>query len=114
MNPRIHPGVTTGVNVVGSAMANRFAMKKMPGVISNIVFSMWWNGGMRTVPYYHNMIGILTETGHATPTPRFYDPEKLPENLVPYGGRIRGGMISTRGININYPYPWKGGPARWV
>jgi hypothetical protein len=74
---------------------------------------MWWNGGMRTVPYYHNMIGILTETGHATPTPRYYDPEKLPENLSPYGGRIRGGTISTQGTNIFYPYPWKGGESHF-
>jgi hypothetical protein len=113
VNPRIHPGVTTGVNIVGSAMANRFAMEKKPGVISGIVFSMWWNGGMRTVPYYHNQVGILTETGHATPTPRYYDPEKLPENLIPYGGRIRGGMISTKGTNINYPYPWRGGESHF-
>ncbi len=113
VNPRIHPGVTTGVNIVGSAMANRFAMEKKPGVISGIVFSMWWNGGMRTVPYYHNQVGILTETGHATPTPRYYDPEELPENLIPYGGRIRGGMISTKGTNINYPYPWKGGESHF-
>ncbi|GAB5529357.1 MAG: hypothetical protein Roseis3KO_11340 [Roseivirga sp.] len=27
VNPNIHPGVTTGVNLVGTAMANRFAMK---------------------------------------------------------------------------------------
>ena len=49
-------------------------MKKMPGVVSGTNFSMWWNGGMRTAPYYHNMIGILTEVAHATPTPRYYDP----------------------------------------
>ena len=74
VNPNIHPGATTGTNLIGTAMANRFAMKKMPGVISNLTFSMWWNGGMRTVPYYHNMVGILTETGHTTPTPRRYPP----------------------------------------
>ena len=66
VNPNIHPGVTTGVNMVGSAMSNRFAMKKMPGAVSDMIYSMWWNGGMRTVPYFHNMIGILTETSHAT------------------------------------------------
>ena len=33
VNPNIHPGVTTGVNLVGTAMANRFAMKKMGGVV---------------------------------------------------------------------------------
>src|SRR4051794_41048832 len=31
VNPKIHPGVTTGVNLVGTAMASRFAMHKMPG-----------------------------------------------------------------------------------
>ena len=80
VNNRIHPGVTSAVNLVGTAMANRFAMKKMPGVISGVGYSMWWNGGMRTAPYYHNMIGILTETAHATPTPRYYDPERKAQN----------------------------------
>jgi len=101
VNPRIHPGITTGVNLVGSAMANRFAMKEMPGVISGVTFSMWWNGGMRTVPYYHNMIGILTEAAHATPSPRFFDPDSIPDF-------VRGGH-PTNGTNINYPNPWKGG-----
>src|SRR5690606_30148701 len=31
-------------------------------------YSTWWNGGLRTAPYFHNMIGILTETiGRPTP-----------------------------------------------
>lgn len=107
VNPNIHPGVTTGVNMVGSAMANRFAMKKMPGAVSGAIYSMWWNGGMRTVPYFHNMVGILTETGHATPTPRYYDPDSIPSNV---GGR-RGSGYQTNGTNIFYAYPWEGG---WV
>jgi hypothetical protein len=24
-------------------------------------YSIWWNGGLRTTPYYHNSIGLLTE-----------------------------------------------------
>ena len=100
VNPKIHPGVTTGVNLVGTAMANYFAMHKMPGVISGTSFSMWWNGGMRTAPYYHNQIGILTEVAHRTPTPRFYDPDSIPKSL-------RG--TATNGTEIFYPYPWKGG-----
>ncbi len=24
-------------------------------------YSTWWNGGLRTITYFHNMIGILTE-----------------------------------------------------
>ena len=106
VNPNIHPGVTTGVNLVGTAMANRFAMLEMPGVVSDMIYSMWWNGGMRTVPYFHNMIGILTETSHASASPRFYDPEKRPK-LV--GNPRRGNAAPTSGTDIFYPYPWKGG-----
>ena len=105
VNPNIHPGVTTGVNMVGSAMANRFAIKEMSGVVSGVIYSMWWNGGMRTVPYFHNMIGILTETSHATPTPRFYAPDSIPKSIA----ARRGTGHPTDGTNIFYPNPWKGG-----
>ncbi len=110
VNPKIPAGVTTGVNLVGTAMANRFAIKNMPGVVSDMIYSMWWNGGMRTVPYFHNMIGILTETSHSTPTPRFYDPEKRPRFV---GRPRRGGAAPTSGTDIFYPNPWKGGESHF-
>jgi hypothetical protein len=81
-------------------------MKKMPGVVSDMIYSMWWNGGMRTVPYFHNMVGILTETSHASATPRFYDPEKRPEFV---GNPRRGNAAPTNGTDVFYPYPWEGG-----
>jgi hypothetical protein len=105
VNPNIHPGVVHGVNMVGNEMASRFARKNMPGVVSDVTFTMWWNGGLRTTPYYHNQIGILTETAHATPTPRYYDPEKLPKTI--------GNGIPTDGTAINYPDPWKGGESHF-
>ncbi len=100
VNQKIHPGVTTGVNLVGTAMANRFAMKKMPGAIATTSYSMFWNGGMRTAPYYHNQIGILTETAQPSPTPTEYDPARMPETV---GGK------PANSTEIFYPYPWKGG-----
>ncbi|MGI9175010.1 MAG: M14 family metallopeptidase [Rhodothermales bacterium] len=109
VNPNIHPGVTTGVNHVGTAMANRFAMEEMPGVASDIQYSMWWNGGMRTTPYFHNQIGILTETAHATPTPRYYAPDSLPATV---GGR-RGSGLPTDSTDIFYPSPWAGGESHF-
>ena len=109
VNPNIHPGVTTGVSLVGTAMGNRFAMKKMGGVVSDFQYSMWWNGGMRTAPYFHNQIGILTETSHATPTPRFYDPDSIPKNI----GSRRANRLSNDGTDIFLPIPWEAGESHF-
>ncbi|MGB3467217.1 MAG: M14 metallopeptidase family protein, partial [Cyclobacteriaceae bacterium] len=105
VNPNIDPAIVTGTNLVGTAIANRLALKDMPGVISNYRFSMWWNGGMRTVPYYHNMIGILTETAHATPTPRSYDKKNKPSLI--------GGETPSDGTDIFYSDPWQGGESKF-
>ncbi|MAE83085.1 MAG: peptidase M14 [Flammeovirgaceae bacterium] len=104
VNPKIHPAITAGVSEVGSAMSKRFSLENMPGAIADNFYTMFWNGGGRTVPYYHNMIGILTETGHATPTPRYYDPAKLPKTIA--------GM-PTDGTDVMYPDPWKGGESHF-
>ena len=105
VNPNIHPAVVNGVNLVGDEMASRFAMQQMPGVVSDVTFTMWWNGGLRTAPYFHNQIGILTETAHATPTPRYYEPDSMPHTV--------GNGIRTDGTAINYPYPWRGGESHF-
>ena len=105
VNPHIHPGVTAGVNQVGAAMTQRFAIKGMPGVVSNNRYTMFWNGGGRTTPYYHNQIGILTEVAHATPTPRYYEPDSLPAFI--------GARKSTDGTTITYPDPWMGGESHF-
>ncbi len=106
VNPHIDPRVVRGVNLVGDHMANRFEMEAMPGVVSGMAFTMWWNGGMRTAPYFHNQIGILSEVGHASPTPREHDPADLPET---FGSA--GGSIPTLEPTVFYPNPWRGGRA---
>jgi hypothetical protein len=103
VNPHIDPRVVRGVNLVGEHMAHRFEMERMPGVVTGTVFTMWWNGGMRTAPYFHNQIGILSEVGHASPTPRDHDPATFPE--------LFGRGIPTLEPSIRYPNPWRGGRA---
>jgi hypothetical protein len=105
VNPDIHSGVVTGVNQVGTAMGQRFAMQGMPGVVSNDTYTMFWNGGMRTAPYFHNQIGILTEVAHATPTPRFYEPDSLPSHV--------GDGHPTDGTGLFYTDPWTGGDSHF-
>ena len=70
MNYNIHPLIKTGLDVVGGAMHNRFVAEEKGGVVmrSGAGYSTWWNGGLRTTVYFHNMIGLLTETiGNPTP-----------------------------------------------
>jgi len=64
------PLVVTGIDLVAAAMHNRYAVEGKAGATdtrgSN--YSTWWNGGLRTAVYFHNMIGLLTEAiGNPTP-----------------------------------------------
>jgi hypothetical protein len=64
------PLVVTGIDLVGASMHNRFVVEGKPGATTRrgANYSTWWNGGLRTTVYFHNMIGLLTETiGNPTP-----------------------------------------------
>lgn len=82
------PLIMTSLDGVGSAMINRLNAEAKPGYtrLGGSVFSSWWNGGLRTTPYFHNMIGILTEiTGGPTPSEIPLVPERLiPTHATPY------------------------------
>ena len=69
-NYNFDPLVPLGVDLVGAAMHGRFVAEGKPGATmrSGSSYSTWWNGGLRTTVYFHNMIGLLTETiGNPTP-----------------------------------------------
>jgi hypothetical protein len=100
-NFNIPPLVMRGVNTVGDAITRRLDQEGKVGAISRINFDTWWNGGMRTAPYFHNMVGILTETGHASPTPANYDPARFPR-------RFANGE-ATLEPSTYYPSPYRGG-----
>ncbi|MBP6288123.1 MAG: peptidase, partial [Ferruginibacter sp.] len=52
------PLIITGLDAVGAAMQNRLNAEAKPGFTSKAgsVFSTWYNGGLRTTTYFHNMI----------------------------------------------------------
>jgi hypothetical protein len=69
-NYNFHPMIPAGVDFIGAVMHTRFIEEGKPGVVSRAAasYSTWWNGGLRTTAYFHNQIGILTETiGNPTP-----------------------------------------------
>ena len=87
-NYNLDPLLILGIDTVGTAMHSRFVREDKPGATmrSGASYSTWWNGGLRTTPYWHNQIGLLTETiGNPTPTRiPFSLRRQLPSNDLPY------------------------------
>ena len=82
------PLLMTGIDAMGAAMSNRLNAEGKPGYTmkSGSVYSTWWNGGLRTAAYYHNIIGLLTEIiGSPTPSKIPLVPNRLiPNSGTPY------------------------------
>jgi hypothetical protein len=82
------PLVPVGLDLVSASMHNRFVTEGKPGATmrSGAAYSTWWNGGLRSTGYFHNIIGILTEAiGNPTPVDIPFIPERLlPKQDYPY------------------------------
>ncbi len=76
------PLLVTGIDALGAAMSSRLNAEDKPGYTmkSGSVYSTWWNGGLRTTAYYHNIIGLLTEI-IGDPTPKTIP--LVPNRLIP-------------------------------
>jgi hypothetical protein len=92
------PLIPLGLDLVGANMHGRFAAEGKPGATmrKGANYSTWWNGGLRTTVYFHNMIGLLTETiGHPTPMEIPFVPQRalpsadLPWPIAPQKWRFR-------------------------
>lgn len=76
------PTLLTSLDAVGAAMHTRLNVEAKPGYTQRggSVFSTWYNGGLRTTTYFHNMIGLLTEiVGSPTPS----EIPLVPSRLLP-------------------------------
>lgn len=79
------PLLMTGIDAMGAVMSSRLNAENKPGYTmkSGSVYSTWWNGGLRTTAYYHNIIGLLTEIiGNPTPM----NIPLVPYRLIPNSG----------------------------
>jgi Zinc carboxypeptidase len=76
------PIILTSLDAVGAAMHNRLNVEDKPGYTQRggSVFSTWYNGGLRTTTYFHNMVGLLTEIV-GSPTPM--EIPLVPSRLLP-------------------------------
>ncbi|WP_295773553.1 M14 metallopeptidase family protein [uncultured Mucilaginibacter sp.] len=76
------PLLVTSIDALGAAMSSRLNAENKPGYTerNGTSFSTWWNGGLRTTTYFHNMVGLLTEI-IGSPTPASVP--LVPERLIP-------------------------------
>jgi hypothetical protein len=103
------PLIVTSLDAVGAAMQNRLNVESKPGFTSKggSVFSTWYNGGLRTTTYFHNMIGLLTEiVGSPTPSEIPLVPSRLipnaatPNPIVPQKWLFRQSIDYS--VSLNY------------
>lgn len=83
-NYNFDPLIPPQIEMIGAAMHSRFVEEGKPGTTqrSGAPYSTWYNGGLRTTTYFHNMIGLLTETiGNPTP----FEVALVPDRQLPNG-----------------------------
>jgi hypothetical protein len=87
-NYHYDPLIPIKIEEVGMAIHERFIEENKPGstMRSGATYSTWYNGGLRTITYFHNSIGILTEIiGNPTPEQLPLVPSaQLPHNDLPF------------------------------
>ena len=101
VNPNIHPRLQRELSLIGAQMALDLTSQGFTGVLSNAVYDTWWHGGFRTVPYRHNMVGVLTEAANVNIASPIFQPR------ASLKGHRRG--LGRYSQQTNFPEPWPGG-----
>ena len=69
-NPNIDPLVWSQANLLGQTMATRLQAEGKTGVLWGETYSGYWQGANSTTPWWHNIIGMLSEVASARPDQR--------------------------------------------
>ena len=67
-NPNVDPLVWSQANLLGQTMATRLHAEGKTGVLWGETYSGYWQGANSTTPWWHNIIGMLSEVASARPT----------------------------------------------
>lgn len=103
-NPEIDATILGELSLLSGVVTTNLSKAGLTGVATNAIYDQWWHGGFRTAPYYHNMVGILTEAASAQlATP-------IEQDISELTGSSRG-LPDPRQRYTNFPEPWQGG--RW-
>ena len=101
VNPNVDPLIHQSLLIIGGHMATELQERGKTGVVFKAIYDNWWQGGNRTTPYRHNVVGILTEAASA----------KIASPVFKEHGELRGGYRGMPDYSpaVNFPEPWPGG-----
>ncbi len=100
-NPLIDPLIHQEIRLIGDYILNELTAQNVTGIATNTVFDMWWHGGFRTAPYFHNMVGVLSEVASA----RLATPDTLDQARQLFASNDRS---AQDGILTNTHKHWRG------
>jgi hypothetical protein len=101
LNPNIDPEIVGNIAAIGGRMLMDLTAEGLSGVATGVTYDMWWNGGNRSVPLRHNIVGLLTEAASVSlATPLFFSKGDL---------RGPGDIESGYAPSNRFPDPWPGG-----
>ncbi len=92
-NPSVHGLIHRWVNVIGTKMALDLEAAGKKGITHQEVFTAWWPGSSKATPWWHNQIGILTESASC----------RIATPVVIDRGEV------ARDEKVFFPSPWPGG-----
>ncbi len=101
-NPNIDPILLRSIMLIGGHVTTALAAQGFTGVATEWRFDTWWHGGMRSAPYFHNCVGLLSEAASC----KLATPVEIKFEELGGGGY---GLLNARDFQTNFPEPWKGG-----
>ena len=90
-NPNVDPLIWSQVNLLGQAMAGKLHEAGKPGVLWGELYSGYWQGANNTNPWWHNMVGLLTEVASTQLATSVRQ-----QRIAPYRRLRRGGTLGIR------------------
>ena len=122
INPNVDPVVWELNALFGYGMGAALTGKGYTGVITDAMYTSWWQGGFLMQAWWHNMVGLLTEVASsnmATPVDQERArpgappaPEPTREQMMGRDPRKPSPPPGDTAPRTTYPRPWTGG--RWT
>jgi len=119
INPNVDPVIWAEVGWLGFMLNTALNEQGFEGVISDSIYTSWWQGGFRATGWWHNIASLLTEVASARiASPIEQEKTELWKQLPPVEPSEefdpRKPLPAPRDTvpRNNYPRPWLGGTWR--